>query len=238
MKIIKTQADLLDFIRDELSNNQTLSIRGVARLCGVNDMAIIRSAEFASKKLAEKLTPQGFDAAELTQNGFPAKAVWLTVEYFAFESKAKAEYAKQIARTFGMLGILQLFEELTKEKEAEVAPPPRRMPPVRDVIEYTEAFAMLQTFNDPIAKSYLTQMFYEEVKCNMLPPSQEVVEHIPASVRARELGYNLAAGEDAKLGKFVARHLTPAGKVQHGRYPINVYECGEALDEVIHAYYR
>jgi hypothetical protein len=67
----------------------------------------LRGVEFVSKKLGQTLTTHGFQAVELVENGFPTQAVWLTIEYFAFESKAAAPMAKQLARTFGSIGIIE-----------------------------------------------------------------------------------------------------------------------------------
>ena len=118
--VIKTTDDLLTYIRENLIGGSNISIRGLARLCGVEDTSIIRSAAFKTLKLAEILVAEGFEAADLVKTGFNAKAAWLTIEYFAYQSKAKATGAKQIARTFGMLGIMQTFKELNKPSEPQL----------------------------------------------------------------------------------------------------------------------
>lgn len=112
---ITTQSDLLSYIKSELTNDTNLSIRGVERLCGIANNALIKGVEFVSKKLGQILTAHGFTAVELIKNGFNAQATWLVIEYFAYESKAKAEGAKQIARTFGSIGVMTTFEKLTEE---------------------------------------------------------------------------------------------------------------------------
>jgi hypothetical protein len=112
MIILQNQTDFLSFIEDQRMPNGNLSIRGVARCCDVDDRALIKGAEFKSQKLGQKLMEQGFTAADLVKNGFPPQAVWICVEYFAFESKAKAPMAKQLARTFGSIGIMATLEEL------------------------------------------------------------------------------------------------------------------------------
>jgi phage antirepressor YoqD-like protein len=117
---IKTQSDLLAFLKDNLSDGQNLSIRGVAKLCGVQNTSLIRSSAFNSEKLGQILTDSGFEAVALEQNGFNAKATWLVIEYFAYESKAKAEGAKQIARTFGQLGIQLTFDKLAEVKQPQL----------------------------------------------------------------------------------------------------------------------
>jgi hypothetical protein len=115
---LKTQHDLLVFIKENLSTDKNLSIRGLSRLCGINPTSLIKGGGFNSEKLGQKLIEYGFEAAGLTENGFDAKACWLVIEYYAYESKAKAPGAKQIARTFGEVGIMTTFDKLT-----EVPPP-------------------------------------------------------------------------------------------------------------------
>lgn len=113
---IQSQNDLLQFIKDNLQSDKKLSIRGVARLCGVADKSIINGGSFNSLILAEKLEAHGFEAGSLVRDGFNATATWLTIEYFAYDSKAEAIQAKIIARTFGALGVVQTFDKLPTTK--------------------------------------------------------------------------------------------------------------------------
>jgi hypothetical protein len=85
-------------------------------LCGVQNTSILESSPvaFASQKLGQTLTANGFEAVALAKNGFPPQAVWLVIEYFAYDSRAEALMAKQIARTFGQIGITTTFDKLTE----------------------------------------------------------------------------------------------------------------------------
>lgn len=94
--LITTQAKLLHFIQDNLSEAKNLSMRGLARLCGVDESSLREAAGLQSHKLGQKLTEHGIDTAGLVENGFDGKATWLVIEYFAYDSKAKAPGAKQI----------------------------------------------------------------------------------------------------------------------------------------------
>ena len=109
---IQTQSDFLTFIKDEAMSNGNLSIRGVARCCGVRDTSLIRGAALKSNKLGETLSSKGFHAAALAEDGFPPQAVWLCIEYFAYESQAEAPMAKQLARTFGSIGVMSTLSQL------------------------------------------------------------------------------------------------------------------------------
>ena len=106
---------LVEFIRENLEG-ENLSIKGVAALCGVADTSIIRGAAFNAVALAKKLEAKGFEAAALVEEGFDPVATWLTIDYFANESKAKAVFAKAIANTFGAFGVKTAFNQISGEK--------------------------------------------------------------------------------------------------------------------------
>ena len=110
---IQTQSEFLAFIKDEAMANGNLSIRGVARCCDVRDTSLIRGAALKSNKLSEMLSGKGFNAAALTEDGFPPQAVWICIEYFAYVSQAEAPMAKQLARTFGSIGVMTTLSQLT-----------------------------------------------------------------------------------------------------------------------------
>jgi hypothetical protein len=111
---INTTRELLAYIKENLSNDKNLSIRGLERLCGIGRTALIKGGDFRSEKLGQTLIEHGFTAGDLVKNGFDAKACWLVIEYYAYESKAKAPGAKRYARVFGQLGIMNTFDELNK----------------------------------------------------------------------------------------------------------------------------
>jgi hypothetical protein len=119
MTEIRTQSDFLSFIKENLTTKNNLTIRGMARLVGVADTSLINRASFNSKKLGQSLTQQGFEAASLSELGFPPKAVWLVIEYYAYDAKVIKPEALQIARTFGQLGIELTFDQLTSTPEAK-----------------------------------------------------------------------------------------------------------------------
>ena len=116
-EVINTES-LVEFIKENLQG-ENLSIKGVAALCGVADTSIIRGAAFKSAALAQKLEAKGFEAAALTEEGFSPVATWLTIDYFANESKAKAVFAKAIANTFGAFGVKSAFNQISDEKFTE-----------------------------------------------------------------------------------------------------------------------
>jgi hypothetical protein len=117
---INSQESFIEFLKSNLEG-QNLSTRGLARLCGLSDhKTLVAGGRFVSKKLASVLTEQGYQAEECTSSGFDAKASWLVIEYYAYDSKAKALGAKQIARTFGMIGVISAFDALSGDRSPDV----------------------------------------------------------------------------------------------------------------------
>jgi hypothetical protein len=67
VQLIQNQSDFLSFLRGEAMPNGNLSIRGVARCCGVHQSSTLKSESdgFVSKKLGQTLIGHGFEAAGL-----------------------------------------------------------------------------------------------------------------------------------------------------------------------------
>ena len=62
--ILSNEQDFLTFIKDQAMPNGNLSIRGVARCCGVRNESIIEGGDFKSRKLGQTLTGHGFQAGD------------------------------------------------------------------------------------------------------------------------------------------------------------------------------
>lgn len=232
---LNTQESLLAFLRNNLQTEETLSIRGVAKLCGVDDMSIIRGADFSSLQLHDNLTEQGFKAADLVRTGFNAQATWLVIEYFAFISKAAAPGAKAIARTFGVIGVMQTFDYLKVKPEVKSLP---------NAVEYLKALAWMEKSQLPAA---LKQLLMDKAGDELCTDNQKRLapfENLKRGVaqRAEELGYNTDASSRTKLGKFIVAQGLPVTKEErlcNGQLRlINVYEVTEELDNLIHYYFN
>lgn len=98
------------YIRENSIGDRALSIKGLAGLCGVHYSSITKGDGFISAKLTQKLAEIGFEGCGLLKYGFNADASWAVVEYYAYESQAKAPGAKRLARLFGALGVAKAFE--------------------------------------------------------------------------------------------------------------------------------
>jgi hypothetical protein len=114
---VMSKDEFLALVQQEIMNNGNISIRGVGRCCGVHHTAIARGGDIRSQKLSETLANYGFQGGDLIANGFPPEAVWLTIEYYAYDSsRADSKIAKSIARSFGAFGVKTILEELRKPK--------------------------------------------------------------------------------------------------------------------------
>lgn len=117
-----------------------------------------------------------------------------------------------------------------------------QLPPKRDAIDYVQASHILENLKNPILRSLLEQRMMEELTPTnklLTGQNQEKPICVITSVRAAQLGYTEKQIDGgSRLGKFVLKQgLKPVGKVQHGKYPVNVYELTEELDNAIHAYF-
>jgi hypothetical protein len=158
--------NLASFIRENLEG-QKLSIRGVAGLCGVADKSIIKSGSFNSQVLAEKLEGRGFEAGSLAADGFGPTETWLVVEHFAYDSKAKAPFAKAIARTFGAFGVKSAFSQVASPP---VLPAADAAMPIGTITEACDALG--KYFGPAYAESALILNLRRHHPALALPPVQ------------------------------------------------------------------
>ena len=234
---VATPDALLSLIKGEAMPNGNLSIRGVARMADVSDTAIMRGADFNAQRLAEILTQQGFQGADLAKNGFPPLAVILTLEYFAYESKAKAPGAKALMRLFGAYGLKTVLEGLKEQPASEV-----KYLPSRDAIDYVNAAEKLPTLKvNPQLKQLLEDALTDDLELmrnqKLLGGSKK--EYTIVKVRAKELGYPVDKIENgSQLGKFVKQRLQPVFSKRIGDYNVHHYEVTPQLDDTIHAFFR
>jgi hypothetical protein len=181
--------NLAGFIQKNLEG-QKLSIRGVAGLCGVADKSIINGGSFNSQILAEKLESRGFDAGSLLENGFGAVETWLVIEYFAYDSKAKAPFAKAIARTFGAFGVKSAFSQVAPQPSSI---PERATPAIDYITQGCEAAARF--FGEAYAESMFAQNMRRHHPSLALPP-------VPAKERS-----SLPSTEALLIPRDIAKEL-------------------------------
>lgn len=235
-------------IRSELSIDEQgrafASRRAIARLADINLSAIQGLlAKIADQQkcpeIFESFAGQEFDST----SQIPDLLVSLIIEYYAYEcqERYRTEQAKRVCRAFRAIGFRSwLQSELGWQKQPRQ--PQRQLPPIRDAIDYIQAAQILENLKNPMLRSLLEQRLAEDVTPTnrlLTGAAQPETTYVIASVRAAQLGYTERQIEGgARLGKFVLRQgLKPVGKIQHGKYPVNVYELTEDLDKAIHAYF-
>ena len=122
----------IDNIRQELRVDSKgvgyVSIRGAARICGVDDESIrksITAADFLRTKLGRKLAQYGFKGDDFL-NGISDVALSLIIEYYAFEANRTTPEAQMMMRTMAAVGLRTLIRQacgwneqpvLTKEQK-------------------------------------------------------------------------------------------------------------------------
>lgn len=234
---VTTASDLLSYIKQDADTCGNLSIRGVARMATVAHQSLHEALGTPSGKLAQKLIGHGFDPSGLCADGFPAQAVILVLEYFAYESKAKAEGAKQLMRTFGTIGLMSVLNQLKPSEPVKEV----KVLPQRDTIDYIEAAKAIPTLKvNPQLRQLLEDALTDELE---LMRNQKLIggkaEHTVVKVRAKELGYTTEQIKNGSgLGRHVASVLEPSFTMRVGDYMVNHYQVSDRLDEAIHAYFR
>lgn len=140
--------------------------------------------------------------------------------------KSRKEQAEKFKRW-----VFEVIATIRKTGSYSVAPESRQLPPVRDVVEYLQAAKDIPTIANPIIRSALEQRLAEELGANRALPGSDSSDLVLVSVLAREMGYQLEPGQDAR------KHHEPAGQAQHGRYSVNVYDR-TAIAETVRAFFR
>ena len=211
-------------------NKARLSQRKVAELIGVAQKSISLAANSDTLYTAlesEAIVAKGFDGDTLSR----------LVVYYAFDSKQASTETKERCKAIVLKTSGKGFQDFINAI-AGILPnqpePPRALPTSFEVL--IDATKLLPSIDNPLIKAAFEQRLAEELGSNnALSASQP--KPVLAAVLARELGFTLKPGEDAQLGLWVKKFHKPAGKAQHGRYQVNVYERGKDLEDTIKAFF-
>lgn len=108
--------EVLQGIRNEITVDKegrgSITKNGLCVLLGISRSALSRS-EF-SKKLAEKLTPLGFDRARFFEEDYISDIlVSGIIEYYSFDANQISENAKTLFRAFAAVGVRAWFQEVS-----------------------------------------------------------------------------------------------------------------------------
>lgn len=132
IQMVQAEVDGIEFYVSIDGTQSGMSIRGLARLCGVALSTIqdilLRINIPTDKELPENLQPfigKVFELSEMTENNKGAKILSsdlcaAVVEYYAFESKAVNPTAKFSFRKFASKGINSWIKEITGYKDGQI----------------------------------------------------------------------------------------------------------------------
>ncbi len=89
-------------IKVDANGNATLTMRGTSRLLNLGSNQL--SHHYMAATLIQTLTEYGFDPASFNEKGIPDVALGLIANYYAYESKATNDQAKQVAQFLSAMG--------------------------------------------------------------------------------------------------------------------------------------
>jgi hypothetical protein len=218
------QQELLAFLKQDASEQGNLSIRGVARMVGVAHQTIHEGLGTPSGKLSQKLIGQGFNPSGLCTDGFSPQAVILVLEYYAYESKAKAPMAKQLMRTFGTIGLMETLKNIRQPqpepKQSLVAEPlsfetiancTSQMSQCAEQFEKSGDLQLAQLIKTTMGNQLLI------LNQNLLKPV-EVEEYEGCVDVAIRLGFAVPSNYEGSLGAFVQKQCGHLMIGQNNRY--------------------
>lgn len=112
----------------------------------------------------------------------------------------------------------------------------------RDTVEYIEAAAKLECFQESTLKRLLQDCLIDELELRRnqkaLPGGAEKKRYTIVKVRAKQLGYDTReVGSGTALGRFVHSRIKPAYQEMVGRFPVYHYEITPELDTAIHTFF-
>jgi len=218
------------------------SISGYARMANKDKSTISRrlsTVASSDNKTGEIQTQQGLRTVALISEDLITE--WIIQD----NPTVAAQLMKLGVRVFlhQMAGYKVTSEAMQPKQEAKQ--PERRLPPVRDSIDYANAIETVTKLPDSHLKRLVEKMLVKELTVmetnnHLLATATEEKppQYTTAPVRAKDLGYTVTQiKEGSTLGKYVKKHIEPSFQDYSGQFLTNFYEITEELDKVIHAYF-
>lgn len=179
------------------------------------------------------------DSQPLETNGGTQQMLLLSEAALTFFlSRSRTEMGKQINRWIHS----EVLPAIRKTGSYSISPVPEMIAPPRDTVEYIEAAAKLQCFQDSTLKRLLQDCLVDELELKRnkkaLPGGAQKKKYTIVKVRAKQLGYTTQdIGGGTSLGRFVHSRIKPAYQEMVGRWPVYHYEITPELDTVIHTFF-
>lgn len=178
------------------------SIRGAARLAGVNEKALryqFSTAEKSAPKLAQKLMEHGFDPAEFSTNGISEVALSVILEFYSFDAKARCtEQARLIYRAFAAVGIRAWLQQQLDYQQTHTNPTPEST-----LAEIEQIFSGLYKLN---IKPELIESAKLTAIAKTFPHLETVAEESKQLISAHSQVEEIPLSP-TKLGKIIAEQL-------------------------------
>ena len=231
------------------------SIRGAARICGVDQESIRKSlksgADFIASKMAQSLILQGFEGAdfiEFSVSGIPDSALALIVHYYAIEAGSRCtEEAKAALLAFTTIGIRTVIQKVCKHEEPVQAP--ILISPQENLKNLLATREMLEAIGLDINNPRFAQDF-RDLTCRVLGlgsqalPAASGEKWLGVVEKAEDLGYNhaIASRFGSALGRDVSKkggdlEQTTDTRICNGRNtPIKLYRDCDRLTELVASY--
>lgn len=166
---IVTKFDVMNLFRKESRWDGTLSHRGMARLAGVHDhRTLIVGGDIKSKELAKKLADKGIDPGYIVENGWPAKAAFVCLTYYAYSAKKKSKQAEHIAEAFGPTGLVAVQAEALGRMPAQNNEV--KDAATKQIANLERIMALIQQLPDP--SPVLLQAAEDRIRDLLTPPIQ------------------------------------------------------------------
>lgn len=193
----------------------TVSLRGAARLAGIEQSSLSRAFQPDAQKpsqLAEFLINEGFEGDAQNawlENGIPDTALALILEYYAHETQERYRsiQAKLCCRAFNSIGIRTWIQKSIKWEK----PQPKAIAPEVEVArEVAEIYTSLSDYNPRIAQLLVDSRVNRFMGQVALPGTAEVWKG--AVEIAEDLGYQTNHRNRGKLGKHIKAIVGHLGK--------------------------
>ena len=268
-----TQFDSIpDDIRSEINVDEngvgSFSLRGVARMCGVNEATLRQNidstAGFQGSKLLQSLSAKGIElrgSDECIASRIPDLAAAAIIEYYAFDAAAQfknAHIARTSFRFFAAWGIRDFVQRATGWKKPE---PPSQVPQkpalspaeeTRILLDSAERFqSIFGTFSpreSQIIKDSILNAFSPNEKSLTPVENWLTVTEIMEEEFAVKLG-KTGSKSDSNAGKEVQKYKDIVGTEKHPKfvnghkcnvfvYPMHLPQVRETIVNVLRSWYE
>jgi hypothetical protein len=238
LNLVPFKKDGLELVINTETGEAFASISAVARMIDKEKSTISRYVNGELQGVAQMTL---LSAEINTASGLQGVALLKESQILEVVSRYKPE----LLIKFAQIGLRMFLHQLAGYEVTSTAvskPEPRRLPPVRDAVEYLDALERLPNVTDLNLQSLLRDMLEDEMSLirgkKALTPAK-ANEFTIVKVRATELGYSLRdISGGSSLGSYVAKRVDSAYSRRVGDFQVKHYLVTDELDDAIHSYFE